>query len=213
MYNDLIFIFEGKRWSGPIRKGHRHWITKNQDLVQVHSTTPNGVRYIRERSKHNTTPNRQNSEEKERGRHFLRSNPFSWHFLGIFSWRPSDLSSSFALRFFSFWSTPPTASTSPASVLRTFRRSVPSLFPCFRFVFFAGSVWILLDLAGCVWLLRKWRNNERHCCLSFVFGVVLACVEGKRRISWIGVWVSPIFLFYLGNQMENCVENSRFFLA
>lgn len=80
--------------------------------------------------------------EKERGRHFLRSNPFSWHFLGIFSWRPSDLSSSFALRFFSFWSTPPTASTSPASVLRTFRRSVPSLFPCFRFVFFVGSVWI-----------------------------------------------------------------------
>ncbi|RVX19531.1 hypothetical protein CK203_005018 [Vitis vinifera] len=39
------------------------------------------------------------------------------------------------------------------------------------------------DLAGCVWLLRKRRNNERHCCLSFVFGVVLACVEGKRRIS------------------------------
>lgn len=82
MYNDLIFIFEGKRWSGPIRKGHRHWITKNQDLVQVHSTTPNGVRYIRERAKHNTTPNRQNSEERRR-----EGGIFSdlIHFLGIFS--------------------------------------------------------------------------------------------------------------------------------
>lgn len=108
------------------------------------------------------------SPRRERDRHFLRSIPFS-----------SAISHGVP----AIYRLPPrcdSATSDPCRslLLPTWRQSSGLSEGQFHpFVFrFSNSWWICVNYVRsrglpCVWLLKKWRNDLRHCCLNFVLPV------------------------------------------